>query len=141
MLKVVGLKMVTMDEELKNVHDVPAWGMLSLYVDANLIKMCDVFKEVTGIFFVSSHVNYVTLKTVLLATWFHKYNQGTAKERFLSDVILSQFEMDHLIEKAKKWNLMNVDNSPTSKAYEFYQKMVITMNDYLSESDIICKII
>lgn len=141
MMECVGLKLVAMDEDIKSVREVPKWGVLSMYVDANLINMCNVFKETCGIFFVSSSENYATLKISLLCVWFHKYNQKTAKDRFLKDVILTQFEMEHLIEKAKGWGLLNTDNSPTSKAYEFYHKMIVSMEDYLSESNIICKIV
>lgn len=140
MLKAVRLKMVTMDEDMTTTKKNPEWGMLSLFVDANNTKCQNIFKENSGIFFVPDSFYFLVLKMALLMVWFHKTNQKTAKNMFLSDVIIAEWSIEELLLQCQNWGLMNINNSPTTKAYEYYENVVIDMKDFLSESNVVCKI-
>ena len=140
MMEAVGLKLVSLDQEIDNLKKNHEWGIMAMYFDAHKTECADIFRKLTKSYIMSDGLINAALKLSLLSVWYFKVQKKTAKKRFFGDVIFSTYHINDVVEKCKELGLFNTSDSPSERAIEYHNMVFKSMKEYLSESNIVYRV-
>lgn len=128
LLKAVNKRLFVIPDNMKGDANIREWGMIDLWINKYKEDVWALFNQITKLNVESKY--HKTFRDILFYTWFYK-NHKSIPEAF--------FYLDE-IKELESLGLLTMNKIPSEQSYEFYNKVVIALNDYLTHANILTQI-
>lgn len=132
-LDTVGLKFAVVQKNMKGI-EVEKWGILDLYIQLNKGMVFDSFFKETGIMLSRTNENFNLLRSCALYLWFYKTNKIAIEKTYFTVNGLKG-----VVENMEEIGLISGEK-PGENAYLFYNALVVNLEVYLREANLITEL-
>lgn len=127
LLNAVGKRLFVISDNMKGDANIAQWAILDMWIRCNKEETWHLFNRSTKL---NVTQNEKIFRDILLYTWFYKTHKSLPTSLFYSEEV----------KELETWGLLTMSKIPSETAYEFYNTVVMVLNDYLTHANLIQEI-
>lgn len=128
LLGAVKKRLFVIPENMKGDVNIKEWAILDLWIKCHKEQVWLLFNQSTKLN-VAAHYHKI-FRDILFYTWFYRTHKG----------IPYSYLYHEEIKELEIWGLTTMNRIPSETAYEFYNNVVIALNDYLAHANLLTEI-